>query len=233
MKIFIFSDLHGKIDNVIEIIKSGEFDEYIFAGDIFGYFICENEVFDLLNQFNIKIILGNHDLYFLKEANPDLFNKNFYRINKLMISNTNYNNKYGCLYENIKNINIKKLEYLYTKSLSSNFIIDNLNFFVSHGSPYNHFDHYVYPDYENFDNLFLDFDFDVLIMGHTHKAFYKYNNTGNKVIINPGSCTLPRNEIKPSYVIFDTKNLNVNIKYIDQQIKFLRETKNKLIEIKL
>jgi putative phosphoesterase len=230
MRILIFSDLHGKIKNIEELIGKSCYDDYIFAGDIFGYFTCGSEVLDLLIKNNVKFILGNHDMYFLRELNPELFNERFPKFNELMIPGSAYNEKYGCLFDTIKNLNKSKLEYLFNSSLSENFSINNLRFSVCHGSPYNSFDQYIYPDYERINTIFEDFDFDVLILGHTHKPFYNFECGGRRVIINPGSCTLPRDGYDPSFAVFDTTTFNVQISYLQQQVLFFRETKSKLIE---
>ncbi len=231
MQILIFSDLHGKIQNIEELFGSINFDDYIFAGDIFGYFTCGEEVTDLLIKNHVKFILGNHDMYFLRELSPTLFDQRFGYLNEVMITGDAYNQKYGCLYDTVKKINKSTVDYLFESSLSENFSIHNLRFFVHHGSPYNSFDQYIYPDYEKMNQIFEDFDFDVMILGHTHKPFIKLHQIGNRIIINPGSCSLPRGNSLPTVAIFDTQNMSANLKKLKQKINFKRETYTRLKEL--
>ena len=77
-----------------------------------------------------------------------------------------------------------------------------------------------------FDDIFNDNLFDILILGHSHKSFIKTKN--NRFIINPGSCTIPRGNDTPTYVIFDSDEHKAIICDLNQNLSFIRETKNKL-----
>ncbi|WP_339889383.1 YfcE family phosphodiesterase [uncultured Flavobacterium sp.] len=226
MKILIFSDLHGRVDNILPIFKNNIYDEYIFAGDFFGYFKGGKEVIELFIEYNVKFILGNHDLYFLREIDPIWFKSKFNNLDINLISSEDYDKRYGQLYHSIPEITSFDIDFIKKANLTTRFCIDNLDVLVCHGNPQNPFDGYIYPDYEHFDDLFNNNKFDVLILGHTHKSYIqKYDN---RFILNPGSCTLPRGNDLPSYIVFDTKEKSAIIHIIDQKINFVRETKNKL-----
>jgi putative phosphoesterase len=226
MKILIFSDIHGRVDNILPIFQENIFDEYIFAGDFFGYFKGGREVIELFLEYNVKFILGNHDLYFLREIDPLWFKTKFSNFNIDLISSEEYDNRYGHLYDSIQEIKSFDIDFIKKANLTTRFCIDGLDFLVCHGSPQNPFDGYVYPDYEHFDNVFDSDKFDVLVLGHTHKSYIQ--EFKGRFILNPGSCTLQRGNELPSYIEFDTIKKSVIIHNIDQKLNFVRETKNKL-----
>ena len=47
----------------------------------------------------------------------------------------------------------------------------------------------------------------ILIFGHYHKPFIK--EIGNNIFINPGSISLPKDNHKPSYLLFDEKKFTI------------------------
>jgi len=227
MKIIVFSDFHGRIDNIKPIIESKKYDEYIFAGDMFGYFEASPEIIDLMIEYNVKFILGNHDLYFLREMMPEFFASRFQSYESKMISSEEYEAKYGYLYSSIEKISNTKPEFFENIDLSARFFLDGVDFFVCHGSPSNILEEYIYPDYEYFDKLFEEFQFDVLVLGHTHKNFITENN--GRFIINPGSCTIPRGVGNPpTYIEFDTDKMSACVNELNQLVDYYKITRSKL-----
>jgi len=226
MRILIFSDIHSKADNILSVVKNNSFDKILFAGDIFGYFIGSPTIVDLFLNNDIEFILGNHDLYFLRRMNTELFIKHFEKYEKLMTSDIDYQNKYGAIEETLVNIFNEDVRKFYNVDLIKNLQIDRLKFIMCHGSPYNPFDEYLYPDSDKFDNIFNAFDFDIMICGHTHKQFVI--KKGERYIVNPGSCTLPRENKKPSYVIIDTNPIKISVIENPQNIYYVLESKNKV-----
>lgn len=226
MRILVFSDLHSNIENLLDIQKQEIYDRLIFAGDFFGYFPFNNEILDFIKQINMNFVLGNHDLYFLRELNPEIFYKRFITLNELMLSSNDYDNKYGTLNATLNKRSQIDLDIFDNSDLSKRVKIDDIDILICHGSPNNPFDDYIYPDYEEFNELFDKYTYDVLILGHTHKQFVKEKN--GRFIINPGSCTLPRGNNKPSYAIINTYPLNISIYEMDQKIKYKKITNTKI-----
>jgi|ERR1035437_4183550 putative phosphoesterase len=226
MRILIFSDIHSNADNILSVIKNNTFDKILFAGDIFGYFIGSPKIVDFFLNNNIEFILGNHDLYFLRKLNNELFRKYLGKYEKLMISHIDYQKKYGAIEETIINIMNEDVLKFYTSDLIKNMQLDMLKFIICHGSPYNPFDEYLYPDSDKFDRIFTDFDFDILICGHTHKQFVI--KRGERYILNPGSCTLPRGNNKPSYLIINTNPIEISVIENRQKINYILESKSKV-----
>lgn len=67
-KIAIIADVHGNLESLTAIlkdIKNRNFDEIICLGDTIGIGPNSKECIDLLIKNNIKMVLGNHELYLL------------------------------------------------------------------------------------------------------------------------------------------------------------------------
>lgn len=218
MAVLVFSDLHGNISNILPVIQSGKFDKIIFAGDLFGYFPCSKEVIDLFHRPDFEYILGNHDLYYLRKLNPKAFEEKFSKYCALMRSDDDYKNRYGVIEETLRALSGLDLSFLFKADLRKKLVINKKDFLICHGSPYNPFNEYIYPDYEKFDCIYEDFDFDVLICGHTHKS--NINQRGERYIINPGSCTLPRGGYDPSYISIEFNPLQIAVTELEQKIRY-------------
>ena len=73
-KIAVFTDIHGNYEalkSIVEDIKRDNFDEVICLGDLTGIGPSPKECLDLVRKENIKLLLGNHELYQLKGTNID------------------------------------------------------------------------------------------------------------------------------------------------------------------
>lgn len=74
MKIAVFSDIHGNLEalqSILEDINIKGFDEVIYLGDAIGFGPQPKECLELLKQSNVKFVLGNHELYFLRGTEID------------------------------------------------------------------------------------------------------------------------------------------------------------------
>lgn len=68
-KIAIITDIHGNLEGltaIIEDIKNNNYDEIICLGDSIDIGPNSKECIDLLIKNNVKMILGNHELYLLR-----------------------------------------------------------------------------------------------------------------------------------------------------------------------
>lgn len=226
MKVILISDLHGSIENIRQVLYKGEYDKLLFAGDMFGYFPFNTEIINLFKEKQVEYIIGNHDIYFIRELFPRLFEEKFGDISIKMLTSDEYNNKYGVLFEDKLRLNNLDVEFFRNASFSKKVVIDDINFLICHGSPMNAFNEYIYPDYTSFDNLYSKFDFDILVMGHTHKKLF--DNTYKRYILNPGSCTIPRGELKPTYIEIDTSLYEFKFIELEQKIRFKNISKSKI-----
>lgn len=208
MKIAIISDIHGNILGLKRVLSDLPLiDKIICAGDITGYYPFVNEVVEEFRHNSIFSVKGNHDQYLINgEAPKDKKEeiKNSVQRMKKLISKESF--------DYIKNLP----EYIKTT-------IDKRGVLITHGSPWNHLEERIYPDYPNF-NRFLNIDADVVILGHTHYPFVK--KVGKITIVNPGSCGQPRDNNRLSYIIWDTKINSFENKRLAWDIeKFIKEAK--------
>ncbi len=170
-KIGIISDIHGNIDTfkqVLQYFEQQNIRDIYFIGDAVGYLPYGIEVVALLKERKIRCIKGNHEDLLLQNQVAD--NEDVYQI------------------EQIKN-SIPKELLAFVKSWESQitFEANNKKYLLVHGSPNNN-NQYLYPDtnLEEFANL----EYDVIIMGHTHRPFIRKEY--NKLFLNTGSLGLPR-----------------------------------------
>ena len=74
MKVAIFSDVHGNkeaLKAIINDIQKNNIDEIICLGDVIGIGPNPKECMDIIIDNNIEMVLGNHELYFLKGTEID------------------------------------------------------------------------------------------------------------------------------------------------------------------
>jgi putative phosphoesterase len=166
MKIGLISDVHATaapLEEALALFRQHHVDMTICAGDIAGYAEELDQTVNLLIENQSKVILGNHDVWYLNESGPE-------------------EHKW------IKTFFSKLPETL-------EFSVDGIKVYVVHASPPNstmdgitlldeHGD--VIPDRKSqWENTLDEFDYDVLIVGHTHQVFSE--RLGNTLVINPGS----------------------------------------------
>ena len=201
MKIGVIADVHSNIYGLKSVLKELEgIDIILSAGDIVGYYTFVNEVFDEFRKRNIQTILGNHDAYLLGmiPASASSIIQKSVEYTKKVINKDNF--------DYLKKIGKANLDIK----------IDNLRIKMYHGSPWNKFEEYIFPNYQSFEK-FKEIDADLIILGHTHWPMIK--KIGEKIIINPGSCGQPRDyDPRASFTILDTKTRNISIKRVDYEI---------------
>ena len=70
MKIGVISDIHANIyglQAVLYELREKRVELILCAGDVVGYYPFVNEVCDLVRQWEIVTVKGNHDCYVLEE----------------------------------------------------------------------------------------------------------------------------------------------------------------------
>lgn len=169
-KIGLISDPHSTtapLKEALSLFKREQVNTIICAGDIAGYGEDQLEqTIDLLIENDCLLIAGNHDCWPLDEN-----------------ANTQYDKKTEKFFKDLP----LKLELT----------IENKKVYVAHAHPPDSLhggiklldpDGNVYPDRkEHWARELQGFDYDVLIVGHTHQVFNE--KIGNTLVINPGSTT--------------------------------------------
>jgi len=165
-RIGLISDVHsspGPLGQALEIFRREQVDEIICAGDIAGYYDTLLPTIELLVESNCKAIVGNHDQSYLEKARPE------------------------------DDPSIRA--YLQNLPQFLDLEIEHKRLFVVHANP---------PCEQHGGIKLLDqqgaiqddrkkewtvalseFDYDVLIVGHTHQVYAE--QLGNVLVVNPGS----------------------------------------------
>lgn len=85
--------------------------------------------------------------------------------------------------------------------------IAGINIFLTHGHAYN-----VKTSLDYLNEQIEDLNVDLIIYGHSHIGLQK--TIGNRLFINPGSVSEPRDGLLPSFMIATVKNKQIDIKRI-------------------
>lgn len=165
MRIGIVSDIHSQADRLDRALRLlADCDMILCAGDISDQSNFDPRAVQLLCQDDVLAIKGNND--FAACANP-LIQKNV----------------------------AAKAEEKWLASLAAlpaqrSLKIDGLHVGLFHGSPWDDpamdYFHYVYPESARDVGRIAAGGFDIVILGHTHKAMSLQSR--GTLIVNPGSC---------------------------------------------
>lgn len=205
MKLGVFSDIHGNkfaFERIYRGLIKEHCDQYLFLGDVCGYYFHQNEVIDMLRNIpNLHAVAGNHDVLFMKALEDET------------ILDT-YTKHFGKSFQLLKeNITPENLAFL--RKLKESVILDDYEIAAFHGSPWNPLAEYVYHDssLEGFDLL----PYRVVFLGHTH---YSMDIKRKDIrIVNPGSAGQPRNRKWPSFAVYNTRTGRVRIKHVKYNIQ--------------
>lgn len=188
MKLGFLSDAHGNpfgLDACLEQLHSEGAERIYFLGDAVGYWPHGRAVVEKLFQLGISCIKGNHDamavgLLPIPDEKEDIYRLTPY-ISSLPMS-------------------VKKMiidEWPVKQKLNE----AGKKILLVHGRPANPLEGYLYEN-ELFDPHEYG-NFDLVVMGHTHYPFVKYEN--DTLLLNIGSCGLPRDTgNRASCAIYDT-----------------------------
>ncbi|WP_338374837.1 metallophosphoesterase family protein [Dysgonomonas capnocytophagoides] len=185
MKIAIISDIHANLpalEKVLEDIHSNfKADQVYCLGDLTDGAPWANEVINLIREYNIPTIMGNHDERIAFDYKVHPLKKHTLE-EQLARAETIRQTK-----DKISEVNLK-----YLSELKSNikFSYAGISFLLVHGSPKSN-EEYIYEnhDTESIIGMFESNQADVIVSGHTHLSFIKevYSTDLPKLFINAGS----------------------------------------------
>lgn len=197
MKVGLLSDIHANesaLQVVLDALRAERIDTLIVCGDSVGYYYSAQAVFDLLSDFKVHHVLGNHEVEILKFKS---------------VSVSGAPNDLGSgLSRNFAELSEEQLTVISGFDHPLDVNIDGIEFLISHGSPWN-LEEYLYPDspQETWER-FLNYPQNVFIIGHTHHQMLK--RIKGKVIINPGSVGQSRSSISSAeWAVIDTEKLQI------------------------
>jgi putative phosphoesterase len=179
MKIGIISDIHASpqaLRRALEDMPST--DVLLCPGDAISEYRFCPETVELLQRARVVCIQGNHELVLFGGRNPAYFAK--------------------CQ----ATFSAETLDFLATAPLSRELQLDGAKILLVHASPWEPYDEYIYPGSAQLDR-FGTLPFDVVCFGHTHVPLI--HRAGTVTVINPGSCSQPRDQDRRgAYAVFDT-----------------------------
>ncbi len=220
MKIAVFSDIHGNLqalETIVQDIKKNNFDEVICLGDIIAMGPNPKECIDLIIENNYKMVLGNHELYYLKGTQIDDEMGEGEIQHQNWIKGQLKDDYIDCLNKCSMKIEITKNNI---KLLFQHFLID-----------YDSKDEYPFEDLSvvkdgRINKKFDKINTDYMFIGHEHKSFEI--EIYNKKLVDIGSSGCRKND-ETFYTIITIENDVVNIekKYlIYDRDKFVSAIKN-------
>lgn len=215
MKIAIFSDIHGNLqalESIVTDIKKNNYDEVICLGDVIAMGPNPKECLDLIICNNYKMLLGNHELYYLKGTQIDdemgegeIQHQKWIK-NQLNETHRNFLDK--CPMKIKTDINGKKVlfqHFLINYNSKDDYPFDELNI-IKDGT---------------IAEKISDIEIDYMFIGHEHKSFEI--NLENKKLVDVGSSGCTKVETT-FYTVLTIENGNVNI-----EKKYISYNRNKFI----
>ena len=166
MKLGLISDVHASpqvLKSALQWLEASQVDKILCAGDIAGYYDRLEETIDLLTSYHCDCICGNHDAAWLTE-HADQAGKPVY-------------------------------EFLAALPVTRQYQFDNKTLYMVHAEPPDRMHGgiklldengaLVYQRLTEWRQRLADFDFDILLVGHTHQVFCQ--RIGHTLVVNPGS----------------------------------------------
>jgi len=176
MIIGILSDAHGNIyglQECLHLLEQANADRIFFLGDAVDYFSRSREVLGLLKHKKVTCVKGNHENLLLTGNETSSDAREIYNLD-----------------HTISTLQPEDYAYMASWEDSIELALDGVRVLMVHGSPFDNLEEYVYPDSDL--SRFLDLEYDVILMGHTHIPFVY--DKGGKTIVNAGSAGFRRDD---------------------------------------
>jgi putative phosphoesterase len=189
MKIGIVSDIHAMPKALRRALNDmPSVDRLFCAGDAVSEYQFCAETVEILQQAEAQCIQGNHEWVLFGGSNPNYLRK--------------------CEAEFAPDL----LAVLAAAPPSLEFEAEGATGLMVHASPWSPFSDYIMPRSPQLAQ-FAELPYDYVILGHTHVPML--HQAGNVTVINPGSCSQPRNgHNQGSYAVLDLAQRSVEIFYI-------------------
>lgn len=195
MKLGLISDIHCHNYALKAVIEANaDVEQWYCAGDIVGLFPNINETIELIREYNIKCVKGNHEEALLEQ---DIVIEGSFTANE-------------SIQKQRKSVSVENYDFVKNLPYVSSGKFFGLNYLMIHDIN-NGKDKYNW-DLKMIEDKF--FKYDIVICGHTHypSVFYLKRT----LIINPGSLGFPVDCIrKPSFVTLDLETQHLEIKRAD------------------
>ena len=205
MKIAVFTDIHGNyqaLSSILSDINNKKFDKVICLGDNIGLGPSSNECLKELNDTDIIMITGNHELYYTKGIDKDHVE------NKNILEHNNWIHTH--MHEPVSDDLLK-----YEISFNNKKVLF-VHFFLNEGT-YPFESSHIFDD-ESYKKVFDRYDYDAVLYGHRHmERTDKYNNNTYYGLLSSG-CT--KDDITYYYIVDINDEINVE----KVELKYDRDT---------
>ena len=205
MKIAMFTDIHGNyqaLKAIISDIKKKKYDDVIFLGDAIGLGVDSNKCLNYLYKYNIRFLLGNHELYYTRGCNiiktkkPEINEHNIW-VSKNIKTKLKEDNNFKYVIKH----NGKKILFVH--------------FFMKRGRyPYENTEIFDTEEYKKYMN---NTKYDYMFYGHLHQD--RVDIINNKIFCSLGSSGCTKDDNTFYYVL----NLDEDITYEKVMVKYNRE----------
>lgn len=201
MKLALLGDVHGNAGALAAVLagaRAREVEMLLVTGDLVGYYYEPAKVVDMLAEWPIVAVRGNHEDYLAEAAaNPE--------------AQTAYRAKYGSgLDAAHATLAARQIAWLNALPRTASLCFDGVSILLCHGAPRDT-DEYIYPsaDATVIDSL-AAFGHDIVVMGHTH--WRQVWRGAGVLAVNPGSVGQPRDR-KPgaAWALLDTKTRRIDL----------------------
>jgi putative phosphoesterase len=208
MRIALLGDIHGNcfaLSAVLEAAREASVEKLLITGDFVGYYFWPREVMDMLADWDVVAVRGNHEDMLLELLSAPA------SIEKI---NTTYGSGLNVAIETLKPT---QLDWLCNLPHPRSIDFDGRLLLLCHGSPLN-VNQYVYPDAKT-DLLerCSEPTYQWIVMGHTHYPMVK--RVGKSILVNPGSVGQPRNRISAAHwALLDTTSQELSLMTVPYDI---------------
>lgn len=209
MKAALLADIHGNdaaLRAVSDVLKSEGIRRVLMLGDLCGYFPFVEACCDLLAEFDVTAIMGNHDEVALRCLETG------------SLPDEAYESRYGnALTRALEAMSPRTEQFLKSLPHSQEVFVGTRRVVMYHGSPLNPLHGRVYPDHQDWGPL-ESVDADVLALGHTHYPLVK--ELPHTLLVNPGSIGQPRHKIGAlaAFAIYDASAHAVTLREIGYDV---------------
>jgi putative phosphoesterase len=201
MRIALLGDIHGNsfaLAAVLEAARASRVGKLLITGDFVGYYFWPREVLDMLADWDVAAVRGNHEDMLVDALSSPAY------LRKIIPA-------YGSgLNEAIETLTPTQLDWLCHLPHPSTFEFDGKSLLLCHGSPWD-VNQYVYPDAKaDLLERCAESGYDWVVMGHTHYPMVE--RVGKTVLVNPGSVGQPRNRIPSAHwALLDTESQQLSL----------------------
>ena len=212
MKIGLISDVHGNLHALKAVLVSLENEDVEFtlcAGDLVCYGAQPSGVIKLMRERGIPSVCGNYDYAVAHDLDT---------ASRTPSSPRNEPLKRAALRWTLENAGPSDKRYLASLPWVMRFAFEGLHVAVVHAG-LEYLDAWYEPEYpQAMEQLARRVDADVIVMGHTHRAFA--HRVSSRAMINPGAVGRSLDgDTRAAFAVLDTNTLEIGFHRVRYDLK--------------